>query len=431
MRLEMQLTYYNNTSILVESNNKKVLFDPWLTGTCYYGSWAIYPPINIDFSIFQDIDYIHISHIHPDHLHKDTLKNLPDVPVLIHKWDAKFVKANIESTGKQVIELDHGAEFDCGNNLKLSVYAADGCNPALCHNFFGCGKLTAPGSSVGIDTFSVLDDGKTRLAQINDCPYALCKSSLDKIKPIDIALVGYTGASSYPQCWYSSHEERLRKATEHKTFYLNAGLQFLNHLKPRYYMPYAGTYVMAGRRLWLEDYKATVTRQEALSYYNSSYKDGEGFLLSPYGTFSIDGGSTPYIPENKTGYTYMFKDKYDYEYDEPTNDFELLELANEAYKRYAAKMQELNYTSSTNVYIYINNVILKLAHDGTGLSVVQKLEDSNYVSYKMDCRLLKRLLMGPKYANFNNADIGSHITFKREPDVYDRKLYYLMNYFHV
>lgn len=422
----MKFTYYNNTSILVEANDKKILFDPWLTGTCYYGSWAIYPPINIDFSLYKDIDYIHISHIHPDHLHEETLKQLPDVPVLIHKWDSKFVKSNLERIGKKVIELDHGYKFNLGNNLSLQVFAADGCNPAVCRNFFGCGKDTPPGSSVGIDTFSVLDDGKTRLAQINDCPYELCKTSLDKILPIDVALVGYTGASSYPQCWYSG-EERLKKKEEHKTYYLNAGLQFLDHIKPKYYMPYAGTYVLAGSRNYLEGYKATVSRKEALDFYQS--KHSGGFLLAPYQTF--DGQPPIYKEEDKGGFESLYSMKYSYEEYAEVNDEELISLAELAFKRYFNKMRELNYNSLTNVYVYINKKILKLPHNGHGLEVVNSINDSNYVSYKMDPRLLRLLLKGPAFANFNNADIGSHIDFKREPDVYDRKLYYLMNYFHV
>ena len=36
----MNITYYNNTSTLVEYNGIKVLFDPWLVGKAYYGSWT-------------------------------------------------------------------------------------------------------------------------------------------------------------------------------------------------------------------------------------------------------------------------------------------------------------------------------------------------------------------------------------------------------
>ena len=56
--------------------------------------------------------------------------------------------------------------------------------------------------------------------------------------------------------------------------------------------------------------------------------------------------------------------------------------------------------------------------------------NKKYVKYKTDLRLLKRLLLGPRYAHWNNAEIGSHINFYREPDVFDRNVYQSMCYFH-
>ena len=41
-----------------------------------------------------------------------------------------------------------------------------------------------------------------------------------------------------------------------------------------------------------------------------------------------------------------------------------------------------------------------------------------------------RILSGPKNAHWNNAEIGSHLTFERKPDNYERGLYYCLSYFH-
>ena len=43
-------------------------------------------------------------------------------------------------------------------------------------------------------------------------------------------------------------------------------------------------------------------------------------------------------------------------------------------------------------------------------------EFKKYVRYETDVRLLKRLLMGPRFAHWNNAEIGSHIKFFRKPN---------------
>ena len=93
----MNLNYYNNTATMVEHNGTKILFDPWLVGKAYYGSWTSYPELDIDMKSFDDVDYIHISHIHPDHCHEETLKMISnDIPILIHNWDNKFVKMNLD-----------------------------------------------------------------------------------------------------------------------------------------------------------------------------------------------------------------------------------------------------------------------------------------------------------------------------------------------
>src|SRR5678816_2684388 len=52
--------------------------DPWLKGTCYFGSWALEKPLT-DTQIANVLasDYIWISHGHPDHMHVDSLEMLP------------------------------------------------------------------------------------------------------------------------------------------------------------------------------------------------------------------------------------------------------------------------------------------------------------------------------------------------------------------
>ena len=121
----MKVTHVASAAVLVSHKNTKILTDPWLIGEEYYGSWTHYPPIDIDFKQFDDVDYIYISHIHPDHMSKETLEKInPDIPVLIHNYDAKFVKTNLERWGRKVIELNHGEKFHCGDGLNIHIYAA-------------------------------------------------------------------------------------------------------------------------------------------------------------------------------------------------------------------------------------------------------------------------------------------------------------------
>ena len=53
-----------------------------------------------------------------------------------------------------------------------------------------------------------------------------------------------------------------------------------------------------------------------------------------------------------------------------------------------------------------------------------------YVRYEVDPRLLKNLFLGPRFAHWNNAEIGSHLKFFRKPNIFERDIYNSMNYFH-
>ena len=55
---------------------------------------------------------------------------------------------------------------------------------------------------------------------------------------------------------------------------------------------------------------------------------------------------------------------------------------------------------------------------------------NKYVIYDLDIRLLKNILLGPRLAHWNNAEIGSHIKFTRKPNVFERSLYDSMCFFH-
>ena len=56
--------------------------------------------------------------------------------------------------------------------------------------------------------------------------------------------------------------------------------------------------------------------------------------------------------------------------------------------------------------------------------------NEKYIKYTVDLKLLKKLWLGPKFAHWNNAEIGSHIKFYRNPNIFERNIYENMNYFH-
>ena len=92
-----------------------------------------------------------------------------------------------------------------------------------------------------------------------------------------------------------------------------------------------------------------------------------------------------------------------------------------------------NVNLKSDIFVKVNGKSLKLGKD-KDLLVVKSDEinqkSKKYVRYETDIRLLKRLLMGPRYAHWNNAEIGSHLKFFRKPNTFERDIYSAMVYFH-
>jgi hypothetical protein len=92
-----------NASVLLSEDAKPVLAtDPWLIGTCYFGSWALDHPLSEQqIRDMTDAQWIWISHGHPDHLHDESL--------------------NLIAAGKKFLLPDH-YDHDILNNLRGRGY---------------------------------------------------------------------------------------------------------------------------------------------------------------------------------------------------------------------------------------------------------------------------------------------------------------------
>ena len=77
--MTMHFETLGNASVMVfDGDHPVIATDPWLVGTCYFGSWALdhaLTPQQID--NFRNADFLWISHGHPDHLHDESLALLP------------------------------------------------------------------------------------------------------------------------------------------------------------------------------------------------------------------------------------------------------------------------------------------------------------------------------------------------------------------
>ena len=122
-----------------------------------------------------------------------------------------------------------------------------------------------------------------------------------------------------------------------------------------------------------------------------------------------------------------------YEIDDVPSFEEIYELSKKAYKRFLDRILINNANLESDIFVKVNEKSIMLDRNKNLLVVNSDEIDQKsrkYVRYETDIRLLKRLLMGPRFAHWNNAEIGSHLKFFRKPNTFERNVYDAMNYFH-
>lgn len=437
-----------SSTVVIESESAKILVDPWLVDGEYYGSWYHYPPLELNTSLLESITHIYISHIHPDHLSVRSLELLNrDIPVLIHSYESKFLKSNIERVGFKVIEIKNGESYYFSDDEFLTIYAADNCNPELCNKFLGCANIETKYQSTQIDSLMLFTERESTLLNLNDCPIELSRSCvlslLKKFKKIEFLLVGYGGAGPYPQCFQMTQIEIDIAAENKKKQFLDQALEYINLIKPKYFMPFAGTYILAGDLYKLNDFRGVPELDEALDYLNNNCDSSrsKGLLLNQNEFFDLNSeiiskSYTKIDPIERSEYIYknLRNVKFDYQ-TEKVDESALLELSKDAFLRLLNKKQQIGFNSETILFIQLNqleDIMINLKED-TSIEIVRSnfyKNTNSFVRISLDQRLLFRLLKGPKFAHWNNAEIGSHLNFERYPNVYERGLYHILCYFH-
>lgn len=446
----MNLTFLNSASVIIENHGTKILCDPWLVDGEFYGSWAHYPPCSFTPEDFNDVDYIYVSHIHPDHFSTKTLEKMDKkIPILIHSYHFKYLKDNILRLGFTPIEISHNTRTHLKDDLHINILAADNCDPQLCLKYFGCGLAEKTFGSTSIDSMCIIDNGKEVIVNTNDCPFPLGQTSATVIKNsygnIDMLMAGYSSATAYPQCFDLSNEQKeMEKQIIIQKFFSQAEA-YVNLLKPKFFMPFAGRYILAGKNCDLNNQRAVPELEEAYDYFISSKNIDQTLtkciILNSMSSFDITTGkaSDSYKrinQEEKAEYvkSILSKVKYDFEHEKDPETGDLEPLVQKCYERFENKRKELGFSSDTSILLDFDDNILAISANGNGYKFESKNEIQKYkkfVQISVDKRLFKWLLLGPKLAHWNNAEIGSHLRYKRNPNIYERGLFYCLNFFHV
>lgn len=443
----MKVTQLYSASVIIEDKDIKVLCDPWLVGEEYFGSWGMYPPYHFKPEKFKSIDFIYISHIHPDHCSLRTLAQLDkSIPVLIHNFPIKFLKNTIEGMGFKVTELEHNLRTRLKDNLYINILAGDNCNPEICGKLMGCVGIQSKFETAQIDTIAVIDNEDQTVVNVNDCPLQIGESTAIQIKKqykkIDLLLLGYSSATSYPHCYELDAQEKMREAEMKQKNKLESAKKYIEIFEPKFYIPFAGRYTLAGKNYQLNKYRGEPELEVAFDWFARNGPQKSKAVLLNYDSYlDLDTGKTS---EQYTRIDDAEKERYcnerlasvkfDYEKEPVPSADDIYELIPQSYERFDRERNKIGFSSDVAILLPISDKeTVMIPRDGTGLRRIAAESEntiSKYIKMTVDLRLLKWLLQGPKKANWSTADIGSHIRYKRVPNIYHQGLFRGWNHFY-
>jgi UDP-MurNAc hydroxylase len=409
----------NAGGVFTGSDGTKLLCDPWIVDGVFEGSWYHYPPLKTKLDDIQDVDAIYVSHIHPDHFDDRNFDFPKNIPLIILNEGPNFLKKNLIKKGfNNFIEIinDQTIKF---KEFELTIY-----KPFSKHIF----EESLLGNL--IDSALVLNNDNVTAINFNDNTpdKESCLFLKNKFKTIDLAMVNYNAAGPYPSCFDNlTKEEKINENKRILKRNFDHLCEIIPILKPKSVLPFAGSYVIGGKNYYKNAYLGTTTWDECADYLkdnlnydskivtlreNQIYDIKSQKQLEKYQRINLD--------EMKE-YIQNLKDKkYDYEKDEPPNKDRLLKDINVAAKKLSENVEKFNIKLQSNVFIEIDN---------ENIPIVKGLNKDLKLYCKLDLKLLRRIL--DRKAHWNNAEVGTHINFKRYPNKMDPDVHTCMSFFHL
>lgn len=210
----------SHAAMIVASGDKKILFDPWIKGSCYWQSWWNFPDAEITSEEIESVTDVIITHVHWDHWHGHSIKqhflnkrfHIPKTPNRRSYEDLKSIKV------KDIKEINHGKSITIGD-IKITCYQ------------FGLDL---------VDSCFVIETPNMRILNLNDCKVSgyLLKSIISKHKKIDYCLRSHSTAN--PRLCISLKGDNLVDSENH---YIESFINCMRVVKPKYAIPFASNHI--------------------------------------------------------------------------------------------------------------------------------------------------------------------------------------------
>lgn len=414
----MRLRALTNAGVVIETDDCRIVIDPWLTEPLFYGAWFQYPPnlgLRDRVAALGPIDYIVLSHAHSDHANPADIKWLlernPQAKVLICRQANNILGRMLAREGINHIQTNSWGRGETEIGIRATAQYRDDIDSVICVRWRN--QSIVHWNDVGY------------IPDLASWAWEWCDGTRT------VALLPYSGASDYPQQYFDLDDPELAIAAERKRDFGLAKFHALKAaLKPKVAIPCAGSYVLGGRNLMLNQWRGMA---DAAELHNGldvfCLQDGIGeFDLNPLSF--LNARTKPYSSHDVITYAAALKDRlYDYETDAAVDPQSLLPLLGKAY---ACAIERSEVTADHWFYLrmprgewWVCNA--NRNNSGSLYSVSPSLAPRHEIT--LDVRALYGMLIG-RY-HWNALAGASHAMIRRRPDVYDRATNDFLNGFHV
>ena len=215
-----KITLVSNACLLIESDGKVILTDPWIIGPALYGSWIQYPPTTLKLKDLPKLDFIIISHEHSDHFNEKTLSMMDkNIPIYLPHYDNGRLSERVKKLGfKNVFSVASDKIVSLSDNIKLIFFYSN---------------------SLWNDSIIYLQIGNFKILNVNDAGF---NWNIPKIVgDIDLLCSAFSfGASSYPLNWTHLDISTKIEIMERKNLGMFKMLKQISNLcNAKYILPFA------------------------------------------------------------------------------------------------------------------------------------------------------------------------------------------------
>lgn len=422
----MKLTFIANACCIVESNKgTRIISDPWLNDGVFEGSWCHFHKLKTTWDDIKSVDAVYVSHVHPDHFDERFFQFPKDTPIIVLDHGMNFLHKNLMKMGYTNLVKVKNHETVSFKDFKLTLFS-----PFTGHNFFE--ENTKIGNLIDSGIVMEADNQKIFNANDNSPTPDACKLLKERFGVFDMSMMNYNSAGSYPSCFNNlSDDEKVSEHINHLQRNIDYLYENLKILNSKYFLPFAGTYVLGGKLSYKNAYLGTMTWDECIKMLNKkdSIQGTEYIALNERTTFDLDFGEPDreYQPIDKNEIEVYIKStlskmKYPYEFDEMPDKLQLEEDINKAVLAMNKRLERIKLVPDMCVSLEVYEKEIPI------IEVADSLSKGN-LKCKMDLRLLRRIL--DRSSHWNNAEIGCHIEFTRTPNYYSPDMHTALQFFHL